>query len=86
MTLNNSIEARIEAIAEAIKRRAIEQETPVDDLSRSLYDMGRELAALDEQGKTELLEAMNMPSEDGTMGLNLNVDDLEQFISDLSKG
>ena len=58
----------------------------MDDLSRSLYDMGRELAALDEQGKTELLEAMNMPSEDGTMGLNLNVDDLEQFISDLSKG
>lgn len=50
----SSIDARIAALAEAIKRRAMEQEAPVDDLSKGLYEMGRELAGLDEQRRDEL--------------------------------
>lgn len=50
----NSIDARIAAIAEAIKQRAIEQEAPVDDLSKSLFEFGRELAGLDEQSRDTL--------------------------------
>lgn len=72
----SSIDARIAAIAEAIKRRAMEQEAPVDDLSKSLYEMGRELAGLDEQGKAELLQSLN------ENGLNLSQDALQRFISD----
>lgn len=47
----NSIDARISAIAEAIERRKMEQEAPVDDLSRSLFNLRRELAELDTLGK-----------------------------------
>lgn len=50
----SSIDARIAALAEAIKRRAMEQEAPVDDLSKGLYEMGRELAGLDEQRRDAL--------------------------------
>lgn len=50
----NSIDARIAAIAEAIKQRAMEQEAPVDDLSKSLFEFGRELAGLDEQRRDAL--------------------------------
>lgn len=52
--MNNHIDARINALSEAIKRRAMEQEAPVDDLSKSLYEMGRELAGLDEQSRDAL--------------------------------
>lgn len=52
--MNNRVDARIAALAEAIKRRAMEQEAPVDDLSKGLYEMGRELAGLDEQSRDAL--------------------------------
>ena len=74
-----SIDARIAALAEAIERRKMEQEAPVDDLSKSLYEMGQELAALDEQGKAELLQSLN------GNGLNLSLDDLERFITDYAE-
>lgn len=64
MTLNNSIEARIAAIAEAIKRRAMEEEAPADDLSKSLFEFGRELAALDEAGLAAKAEAWGIAPED----------------------
>lgn len=50
----NSIDARITALAEAIERRKMEQEAPVDDLSKSLFEFGRELAGLDEQSRDAL--------------------------------
>lgn len=73
--MNNHIDARIAALAEAIERRKMEQEAPVDDLSKSLYGMGRELAALNEQGKAKLLEALNGD------GLSMSMENLERFIA-----
>lgn len=74
--MNNRINARIVALAEAVERRKMEQEAPVDDLSRSLFEFGQELAALNEQGKAELLQGLN---EDG---LNWDADAFERLISD----
>lgn len=71
-----SVDARIAALAEAIERRKMEQEAPVDDLSQSLFEFGQELAALNEQGKAELLQSLN---EDG---LNWDADAFERLISD----
>lgn len=73
--MNNRIDARIAALAEAIEMRKMEQEAPVDDLSKSLYEMGQELAALDEQGKAELLQSLN------GNGLDLSPDAFERFVS-----
>lgn len=50
----NNIDARIAAIAEAIKQRAMEQEVLVDDLSKSLSEFERELAGLDDQSRDTL--------------------------------
>lgn len=78
----SSIESRIVALANAIQLREMEQTAPVDTLSASLFDLQRELAALDEAGKYELLEKLNQPGEDGTMGLDLDMDALERIIDD----
>lgn len=75
-----SIESRIIALANAIRRRQMEQETPIDPLSASLFAWERELTGLDEQGKVELLEKLNRPEEDGTMGLALDMEALELMI------
>lgn len=64
----------------------MEQEAPVDDLSKSLYDMGRELAGMDTLGKSALLYELNHGNPlEGTMGLNLSMEDLERFIADYSE-
>lgn len=82
----NSIDARISAIAEAIERRKMEQEAPVDDLSRSLFNLRRELAELDTLGKSALLYELNHGDPlEGTMGLNLSMGDLERFIADYTE-
>lgn len=81
----SSIDARIAALAEAIKRRAMEQEAPVDPLSLSLEEFQNWLAALDEAGRAELLEELNSPSEDGTAGLDLDAEALERFIADFGE-
>lgn len=60
----NSIDARIATIAEAIERRKMEQEAPVDDLSKSLFEFGRELAALDEAGLAAKAEAWGITPDD----------------------
>lgn len=74
--MNNRIDARLTALAEAIEQRRMEQEAPVDDLSRSLWAFGAKLAALDESGKSELLHSLNRD------GLNLDEDAFERFIAD----
>lgn len=53
----SSIDARIAALAESIERYKMEQEGPVDDLSRSLFEFGQELATLDETGLIAEAEA-----------------------------
>lgn len=81
-----SIDARIAALAEAIERRKMEQEAPVDDLSRSLFNLRRELAELDTLGKSALLYELNHGDPlEGTMGLDLSMEDLERFIADYSE-
>ena len=52
---------------------------PVDDLSQSLFEMGKWLAGLDEQGKAELLQSLN---EDE---LSMSAEDLKWFISDYTE-
>ncbi len=56
--MNKSISARIAALTDAVQRRQMEQDMPVDSLSESLYELGAELAALDDLGV--LLEAQEL--------------------------
>ena len=77
--MNNRIDTRIAAIAAALERRKMEHEAPVDDLSWSLFEMGRKLVGLDEQSKAALLEVLN---EDG---LSMSMEDLERFIADFGE-
>lgn len=79
--MNNRVDARITALAEAIERRRMEQEAPVDDLSRSLFEFGRKLTGLDALGKSTLLYKLNRDDPlEGTMGLNLSMQDLDRMI------
>ncbi len=80
----NSIDARIAALAEAIERRKMEQEAPVDDLSRSLLEFEGEMASLDEIGVAALAAATD---EDGRQILTLEqtrrmVDDFKGYATE----
>ena len=78
-----SIDSRLAALADAIERKRMEQESPVDDLSRSLFNLREELARLDTLEKAALLAEFNRADPlDGTDGLNLSMEDLERFIAD----
>ena len=79
----SSIDAKITALAEAIKRQQMEQEVPVDDLSKSLFEFEQEIIAMSEQDKAALLESLNQPGEDGTPGLDLTPEDLERVIGEM---
>lgn len=52
----------------------------MDDLSRSLFDLGERLAHLDTLEKAALLAEINQG--DGTAGLDLTMEDLERFIAE----
>lgn len=52
--MNDSIEKRIAAIAVELERRRLLQTESLDPLSESLYEMGWELAGLDEQNRDAL--------------------------------
>lgn len=78
--MSKSVESRITALADALRRRAEMQSEPIDPLSASMFEMERELAGLDEQGKAELLKVLNQSGEDGTAGLNLALEDLDRWI------
>ena len=54
MILNNRIDARLDALVAELERRRLLQTAPLDPLSASLYEMGRELAGLDEQSRDAL--------------------------------
>ena len=51
--------------------------------SLSLYELQGWAAGLDEQGKAALLEALNTPGEDGTEGLDLDMEAIDRMIADL---
>lgn len=76
----SSIEGRITRIADALQRRRMIQEMPVDALSRSLFDLQWEFAALDDVDKAQLLEAMNNPDDGETDSLHLTMQDIEKMI------
>ncbi len=77
--MNNRVNARLTALAEAIRRRQMERALPIDPLSQSLMNYQAELASLDAQGRAALLEQLNRPSEDGP-GLGLTLEDVERMI------
>lgn len=77
----NDIKTRLAALETALELRKLEREWPMDDLSKSLYELGRELAGLDTLGKSALLKELNTPSEDGTAGLDLTLEELEKIIT-----
>ena len=74
---------RIESIVAELERLKLEEEAPVDDLSRSLFNLGEKLARLDTLEKAALLAEFNRADPlEGTDGLNLDMEALEQFIAD----
>lgn len=82
-----SIDSRLAALAEAVERKRMERESPVDDLSRSLFDLGEELARLDTLEKAALLAEFNRDDPlEGTDSLNLDMESLGQFILDYKRG
>ena len=78
-----SIDSLLAALAEAIERKRMEEEAPVDELSRSLYNMGQRLSKMDSLEKAALLAEFNRDDPlDGTGSLNLDMEALERFIAD----
>lgn len=82
----SSVENRLTALASALELRRLEQIAPVDNLSQSLFDLRAELAVLDEQGKRELLAALNDPDDGESDSLRLSADDINKFIESIVKG
>ena len=78
-----SMSKRIESIAAELERLKLEEEAPVDDLSRSLFNLGEKLTRLDTLEKAALLAEFNRADPlDGTDSLDLSMEDLERFIAD----
>lgn len=82
----SSIDSRLAALAEAIERKRME-EAPMDELSRSLYNMGQRLSKVDSLEKAALLAEFNRDDPlDGTGSLDLSMEDIERFILDYKGG
>lgn len=79
----SSINSRIIDLQNAIEARRMDQEAPIDPISLSLYELQGWAAGLDEQGKAALLEALNTPGEDGTAGLDLDMEAIDKILADL---
>ena len=78
-----SMSKRIESIVAELERLKLEEEAPVDDLSRSLFNLGENLARLDTLEKAALLAEFNRTDPlEGTDSLDLSMEDLERFIAD----
>lgn len=82
-----SLSKRIESIVAELERLKLEEEAPVDDLSRSLFNLGEKLAHLDTLEKAALLAEFNQGDPlEGTDSLDLSMEDLEKFIADYKEG
>ena len=78
---------RIESIVAELERLKLEEEAPVDELSRSLYNMGQRLSKMDSLEKAALLAEFNRDDPlDGTGSLDLSMEDIERFILDYKGG
>ena len=78
---------RIESIVAELERLKLEEEAPVDDLSRSLFNLGEKLARLDTLEKAALLAEFNRADPlERTDSLNLDMESLGQFILDYKRG
>ena len=78
---------RIESIVAELERLKLEGEAPVDELSRSLYNMGQRLSKMDSLEKAALLAEFNRDDPlDGTGSLDLSMEDIERFILDYKGG
>lgn len=78
-----SMSKRIESIVAELERLKLEEEAPVDELSRSLYNMGQRLSKMDSLEKAALLAEFNRDDPlDGTGSLDLSMEDIERFILD----
>ena len=76
-----SMSKRIESIVAELERLKLEEEAPVDELSRSLYNMGQRLSKMDSLEKAALLAEFNRDDPlDGTGSLDLSMEDIERFI------
>lgn len=76
--MNNRIETRIAAIAEAIRRNQIEQALPVDELSHSMVEAYKEIGSMTAE------ELQGLLTEDGNPILTL--EEAEKMISEMAKG
>ena len=84
--MKHDVEGRLAALEESLELRRLAQEEPIDDLSRSLFNLRQELAGLDALGKSALLHELNNSDPlEGTMGLNLSMEDLEKMISNFTE-
>lgn len=82
-----SMSKRIESIVAELELLKLEEAAPVDDLSRSLFNLGEKLAHLDTLEKAALLAEFNRADPlEGTDSLDLSAEDLERFISDYKEG
>ena len=82
-----SMSKRIESIAAELERLKLEEEAPVDDLSRSLFNLGEKLTRLDTLEKAALLAEFNRADPlERTDSLNLDMESLGQFILDYKRG
>lgn len=81
-----SIEARLAALAEIVRRRQASNEGPLDPLSQSLDELEGELLGLDDLGKAVFLAELNKGDEDGAGGLGLEPEDLERWVADIREG
>lgn len=82
--MNNRVDARIAALAEAVERRRLVQEEPIDPLSASLFAFEEEMTGLDEIGVAALAAATD---EDGRQILTLEeaqrmVDDFKGYATE----
>ena len=84
--MKHDVEGRLAALEESLELRRLAQEGPIDDLSRSLFNLRQELAGLDTLGRSALLYELNLGNPlDGTMGLGLSMEGLEKMISSFTE-
>lgn len=81
-----SIEARLAALAEIVRRRQLSDEGPIDGLSQSLENFEQEILSLDDLGKAVFLAELNQEREDGSGVIGLTPEGLDKWIADIREG
>lgn len=79
--MGTSVEARIAALAEIVRRRQFADEGPIDGLSQSMENFEEELLSLDDVGKSVFLAELNQEREDGCGVIGLTPEALDKWIN-----